>query len=117
MDQRRTSRNPGYREFNRVEHESIREEYALLDSHLPAISRRLVTLQTCTRGSSAPKGTEKGLVSDLSEMSLLYHESSKERRFLPVRELVNRAGNSLRSLMPCWLMSPQSVSSVYCTRK
>ena len=105
-----TSRDPSYREFNRVEHESIREEYALLDSHLPAISRRLVTLQTCTRGSSAPKGTEKGLVSDLSEMSLLYHESSKERRFLPVRELVNRAGNSLRSLMPCWLMSPQSVA-------
>ena len=96
--------------FNRIEYEGVREEFASLDRGLPCLSRQLVLIQTSNRGKYAPKGNNKGLVAEFSEMGLLQHEITKDKRYQPVRDIIERAGNSLRSLMPCWLMSPQSVA-------
>jgi hypothetical protein len=44
-----------------------------------------------------PGGTWGSRVSDLSEMHLLQNEFSKERRHLPIRQLLKRAGGAVPS--------------------
>jgi superfamily I DNA and/or RNA helicase len=43
-------------------------------------------------------------------MALLDNEVSKKQRFLPVRELTQKAGHALLELKPCWMMSPLAVA-------
>ena len=43
-------------------------------------------------------------------MCLLQKEFSKKRRHVPVRQLMNRAGNAVRALKPVLMMSPMSVA-------
>src|ERR1700709_2647816 len=43
-------------------------------------------------------------------MALIENEISKKKRFLPVRDLTLRAGEGVRELKPCWMMSPLAVA-------
>src|ERR1700730_17679351 len=44
-------------------------------------------------------------------MELLGNEFGKQRRFTPVRDLLSRAGHSIRALKPCFMMSPLSLAT------
>ncbi len=46
----------------------------------------------------------------LPNMHLLRREISKQRRHIPIRQLVKRAGRALQELKPCWMMGPLSVA-------
>ena len=56
------------------------------------------------------RGTRGSRVADLSEMNLIENEISKKTRHIPLRSLIARAPRSLKSLKPCFLMSPMSVA-------
>jgi superfamily I DNA and/or RNA helicase len=43
-------------------------------------------------------------------MRLLRSEFSRERRFLPVRQLAARAGRAMLAMKPCFMMSPLSLA-------
>lgn len=43
-------------------------------------------------------------------MGLLYHETTKKKRHVPIRQLVTRAGNALQAIKPCFMMGPLSVA-------
>jgi hypothetical protein len=43
-------------------------------------------------------------------MALIENELSKKQRFIPVRDLTQRAGRALFELKPCWMMSPLAVA-------
>lgn len=58
----------------------------------------------------APPGISRGAARDLTERALIEHEVAKQRRHLPVRELLRRAGSAARALKPCFMMSPASVA-------
>jgi very-short-patch-repair endonuclease len=59
---------------------------------------------------SIPKGQFSQRVSDLTEMHLLKNELSKQKRHIPIRKLVERAGRALQALKPCFMMGPMSVA-------
>ena len=57
-----------------------------------------------------PTGYKAARVSELTERVLLEHECSKKTRHLPIRQLLQRAGNALVALKPCFMMGPMSVA-------
>ncbi len=40
------------------------------------------------------------------------HQISKEKKFWPIRKCMEHYGNFILSLFPCWLLSPENVSSL-----
>ena len=99
---------PELRGFDRARHESRRQEFATLDKALTD-SAVVYAVDELIR-VRPPQGNARGKVADKTEMSLIDHELQKSRGHVPVRDLVQRAGRSLQTLMPCWMMSPLSVS-------
>ncbi|MEY9441694.1 DUF4011 domain-containing protein [Bradyrhizobium elkanii] len=57
-----------------------------------------------------PMGNGIGRKSTWTNMSLIENEISKKQRFIPVRDLTQRAGEALIELKPCWMMSPLAVA-------
>jgi very-short-patch-repair endonuclease len=55
-------------------------------------------------------GSNYGKKKEWTEMALIKVEMEKQRRFVPVRSLLARAGNSIRALKPCFMMSPLSLA-------
>ena len=94
--------------FDRARHEARRQSFAKHDKALT--DSAVVQVVDCLLKRRPPEGNAVGRVADKTEMSLVRHELEKTRAFIPVRSLVQRAGRSLQTLMPCWMMSPLSVS-------
>lgn len=57
-----------------------------------------------------PTGSQSGPRREWTDMGLLANEFSKSKRFLPVRQLMGRAGNAVLELTPCIMMSPLSLA-------
>jgi hypothetical protein len=55
-------------------------------------------------------GSSLGKKRDWTEMALVKSELDKQKRFVPVRSLLARAGRSIRALKPCFMMSPLSLA-------
>jgi very-short-patch-repair endonuclease len=56
------------------------------------------------------QGSNHGSRTTWTEMALLENEFGKQKRFTPVRDLLSRAGHSIRTLKPCFMMSPLSLA-------
>ena len=41
---------------------------------------------------------------------MITHEINKQKRHIPIRQLIRRAGNALQQLKPCFMMGPLSVA-------
>lgn len=76
---------------------------AVMDLRRIEIARKLVSKQI-------PTGTFSQRVSDLSEMHLIRNEIAKQKRHIPIRKLIARAGHALQALKPCFMMGPLSVA-------
>lgn len=57
-----------------------------------------------------PEGVRTGPVAGHSDLGLLEHECRKQRRHIPIRQLLSRAGRALQALKPCFMMGPRSVA-------
>ena len=68
-----------------------------------SVKRRLLAKQP-------PFGARSGLKKTWTQMYLLQDEFQKQRRFLPVRRLLERAGEAISALKPCFMMSPLSLA-------
>ncbi len=84
------------RQFGAADKESIR----LYSERVAAILDKRPTFQ----------GHQSGPVRNWTDMALLYHEIRKQKRHIPIRQLVRRAPNALLSLKPCFMMGPLSVA-------
>jgi len=99
---------PELARFDRARHENRRTAFmagdrTLADSAVGHIANRLLDIK-------APHGNSIGPVREWTELSLINRELGKKMRHIPVRDLVHRSGHALQALMPCWMMSPLSVS-------
>lgn len=56
-----------------------------------------------------PKG-RGGKVAQKTEMHLIRNEIRKQKRHLPIRQLLKRSSKAIRALKPCFMMSPLSVA-------
>ncbi len=57
-----------------------------------------------------PGGIADGSKKDWTDNALLENEFTKKTRHIPIRDLLNRAGNAVLSLTPCLMMSPLTVA-------
>jgi superfamily I DNA and/or RNA helicase len=63
--------------------------------------------------SNAKSTSTNSEKSDIIKWNKLIHELNKKRRLLPVKNLIEIYGSEIFPIVPCWLMSPESVSSVF----
>ncbi len=100
--------HPLLRDFTRIGHERIRARFAEIDRQILRLNRELIAHQASTRKPSA--GISTGPVKRYTEMGLLYHETNKKKRHVPIRQLMTRAGKALQAIKPCFMMGPLSVA-------
>ena len=57
-----------------------------------------------------PYGNQSGPVRTWTEMALIMNEINKQKRHIPIRQLILRSANALVALKPCFMMGPLSVA-------
>ena len=92
-------------EFSTSSHTAVWNKFRDLDRQLPGAIREEVRRRCFDRyplsGQSNPSSGQIGI---------LYRETNKKRRQLPVRQLLERVPTLVNTLKPCFLMSPLAVS-------
>jgi very-short-patch-repair endonuclease len=95
--------------FNGAGHERLRAEFAELDKELIALNGAMYASKV-DRDKKPLAGVSSGRAGDLTETALLTKEAGKQKRHVPIRQLLKRAGKSLQELKPCFMMGPLSVA-------
>jgi hypothetical protein len=57
-----------------------------------------------------PDGNRNGPVKTWTEKALITNEINKQKRHIPIRQLIRRSANALVALKPCFMMGPLSVA-------
>ena len=86
----------------------LRKQFAELDRQAIVLNRQRVASTVDRR--PVPYGNQAGPVGSWTDMALLVHEIGKQRRHIPIRQLMRRSGRALQSLKPCFMMGPLSVA-------
>jgi len=94
--------------FKGLAHEDVRARFAALDREIMSLNARYAASVLDAR--SVPMGSRSGPIGQWSDLPLIDHELAKQKRHVPIRQLVNRAGDALKALKPCFMMSPLSVA-------
>jgi hypothetical protein len=102
------SQHPELVQFQGTSHDRLQEEFRKLDVKLMAINRRALAAALDAR--PVPWGNGMGPVSTYTELALIEREVAKQKRHIPIRRLVSRAGRALQALKPCFMMGPLSVA-------
>lgn len=89
-------------------HETLRSQFAEVDSQL---QKEYVHRVAHNAGRvELPYGVSRGPVRDWTESTLLKREFGKSKRHIPIRQLLQRAGATIRKLKPVFMMGPLSVA-------
>jgi len=97
---------PVLREFIGHHHEKLIEHFRDLDKTHAKLARQIIAT---TLAAKLPGDTPDPSIPK-TETALLYKELGKQRRHIPVRQLLSRIPSLLPRLKPCVLMSPLSVA-------
>lgn len=100
--------HPQLARFTGLSHEQIRARYAELDKECISLYRRRAAAKISRR--PVPQGVGYGHASAFTERELLDREIGKQKRHIPLRQLMTRAGNAIQALKPCFMMGPLSVA-------
>jgi very-short-patch-repair endonuclease len=98
--------DPVLREFSSADHERKIREFRAADAKFQKLTQDWVA---ATLASRVPSATSAVVGAD-SEMGRLRRELQKQKRHMPVRQLVQGLPTLLPKLKPCLLMSPLSVA-------
>lgn len=94
--------------FNSIEYNSIKEQFIEDDKKLQNIQKTRIIQELLKK--QVPEGKAGAYVSEFTGLKLIRHEIKKKTRLISNRDLFNRAGETIQSLMPCFMMSPLSVA-------
>ncbi len=89
-----------------------RERFQRMEEELRALDRAEVVAAIHHDPERLPAGINTGLRGGFTEMGLIHNECRKQKRHRPLRHLFHSAGESLRGLKPCWMMSPGTLASL-----
>jgi len=95
--------------FTGTSHDALRGDFVQLDKELIRLNG-LLHAAKIDRVKKVPSGVASGRAAELTELSLLTREISKQKRHIPIRQLLKRAGKALQQLKPCFMMGPLSVA-------
>lgn len=94
--------------FSRLSHEQVIEKFKSLDKEWIEKARQKIAHLAMQK--EVPQGIRGGSKKDLTQMGLIQNEISKKKRHIPLRQLIKRSTGALKSLKPCFMMSPLSVA-------
>jgi very-short-patch-repair endonuclease len=88
--------------------DQLRHLFALADKEVIRLySRRVATL---IDKREIPLGNQSGPVGTWTEMALITKEINKQKRHIPIRQLLKRSAKAMQALKPCFMMGPMSVA-------
>ena len=91
-----------------VTQEQLRRQFAAADKEsIRLYSERVAAL---IDQRPVPYGNQSGPVRTWTEMALIANEINKQKRHIPIRQLILRSANALVALKPCFMMGPLSVA-------
>ncbi|MGB3961931.1 MAG: DUF4011 domain-containing protein, partial [Sulfurimonas sp.] len=99
---------PKLDQYGRITQEYAIEEFKKLDLELMKLNQQEIATKAADK--EIPMGISGGSVKNLTEQKLIEHQAGLQRRHIPIRQLVTRAGNAMKALKPCFMMSPLSVA-------
>lgn len=91
-----------------ITQEELRRQFAAADKEAIRLYSERVASLSDKRGTFY--GNQSGPVKTWTELALIVHETNKQKRHIPIRQLMSRAPNALLSLKPCFMMGPLSVA-------
>ena len=95
--------------FSATAHEQIRSQFAALDREIIKLTGKDFASRIA-RNANVPEGTTGYSAADYTEKQLLLREINKQKKHIPIRQLLKRAGQAIRAYKPCFMMSPLSVA-------
>lgn len=101
-------KNPMLMQFSGVTHADIRKRFIELDNEVIKLNGEKCAFSISQR--LVPAGNGKGAVGTWTEDAVLSNEIAKQKRHIPIRQLINRAGKALIALKPCFMMGPLSAA-------
>ena len=91
-----------------VTQEQIRQQFATADREAIRLYSQRVAAIIDRR--PIPAGNQGGPVRSWTDMALVINEINKQKRHIPIRQLILRAAKALLALKPCFMMGPLSVA-------
>ncbi len=88
--------------------EALQGTFREYDQKLKTLQRKRIASALAER--HVPEGNAGGRKSEYTGMALIKNELGKKTRHIPIRQLINRAGDSLLALKPCFMMGPMSAA-------
>lgn len=99
LERAMTERKP-LSHFNGAQHQQVIERFRTLDTAFLEHNRHQLALKHYRQ--KPPK-------SGTGQVGILLHECGKKTRHMPIRQLMQQAGNAIQALKPVFMMSPMSV--------
>jgi very-short-patch-repair endonuclease len=100
--------HPELSEFSGVTHDLVRKQFAEADRKAIRLFRERAAATIDNR--PLPVGNSRGPVREWTDLALITNEINKQKRHIPIRQLVRRAGSALQAIKPCFMMGPLSVA-------
>ena len=94
--------------FGGAQLDNVKGRFRKLDAALAELEAKRILSARLT--DQIPYGNGVGAVRTYTEGALLANEIGKQRRIIPIRDLVSRAGQALQAVKPVWMMSPTTVA-------
>jgi hypothetical protein len=94
--------------FRGLQLQSARARFRHLDEEVIELQRKALAAELCRR--PIDPGYRGDYRKDDTGLALVRHEIAKQKRHIPIRELLARAGRSIQQMKPCFMMSPLSVA-------
>lgn len=88
--------------------EALQGTFREYDRKLKKLQRQRIASALAER--HVPQGNAGGRKSEYTGMALINNELGKKTRHIPIRQLINRAGDALLALKPCFMMGPMSAA-------
>ena len=97
---------PDLRNFDSKQFEASIDEFDKADSKYQELTKDVIVARLTAQVNSLDRREKK--IKD--EFSVITHETAKQRAYKPVRKLLSEIPTIVKSLKPCFLMSPLSVA-------
>jgi superfamily I DNA and/or RNA helicase len=96
------SEHPELRDFDSAKHSRRIERFRECDKNILFINQH----KLATAAWNKMPGMEQP-----GQMAIIRHELNKKRKILPIRQLIDQAGEAIRQIKPVFMMSPMSIAT------
>jgi len=104
------TQNPGWFDCHYAQMENHRAKFKEQDEKIGIGQPGEIDQRVFVPLGQVVPGIQQGPINQRTEMALLNHLLQTGARSRRVRRIIDRAGQAIQQLMPCWMMGPQAVA-------